>query len=317
MADEITKDRSPRSPVTTVEDSITLTRKLFDQIRTATVSPEVACKAIGYSGPNGAAMATLATLGQYGLVDRSKGKVAVTPLAIRILHPKSPEQRESAIRESALNSAVMNDLYSGFLECSETVIEGHLIQNGFTPDRARKVASIHTANKSFAKLTPPQDEEPTPNEALQTSRHEARNFDPPPPPQQQSPQFSSSNVYPHHTATPTSPNSSSILAQYSIPLGANQATLVFTGGKLTLEDFDALIDFVTFTKRQFERASGATKRTTQTSAPRSFPIKATWNNKDHDVPVTLVAEMGSRGGITYYQSENGTGIPGNELTFDE
>lgn len=45
-----------------------------------------------------------------------------------------------------------------------------------------------------------------------------------------------------------------MLAQYTIPLGSNQATLVFTGEQLTPDDFDALVDFVQFSKRQFERA---------------------------------------------------------------
>jgi hypothetical protein len=47
------------------------------------------------------------------------------------------------------------------------------------------------------------------------------------------------------------------LAEYSIPLGANQATLIFCGEKLSADDFDALVDFVEFSKRQFVRAQKA------------------------------------------------------------
>jgi hypothetical protein len=139
MADDISKDRSPRSPGGTLEESINMTRKLFEQIRTATVIPEIAVKILGYGGINGAAMGALATLGQYGLVDRTKGNVAITSLAVKILHPKSGEQQEASIREAALTPKVMQELYRDFFDCSPAVIQGHLIQNNFTPERARKL----------------------------------------------------------------------------------------------------------------------------------------------------------------------------------
>lgn len=44
-----------------------------------------------------------------------------------------------------------------------------------------------------------------------------------------------------------------VLATYSIPLGSNDATIVFKGEKLSPADFDALGEFVEFAKKQFER----------------------------------------------------------------
>jgi hypothetical protein len=43
------------------------------------------------------------------------------------------------------------------------------------------------------------------------------------------------------------------LSAYSIPLGSNEATLVFKGEKLSADDFDALGEFVEFAKKQFDR----------------------------------------------------------------
>jgi hypothetical protein len=40
-------------------------------------------------------------------------------------------------------------------------------------------------------------------------------------------------------------------------LGANEATLTFTGRRLTPGDFDALSEFVMFAKKQFERKTKA------------------------------------------------------------
>ncbi len=245
MNDAITKDRSPRSPSITLEEAISMTRKLYDQIRTAAVVPEIAVKPLGYSGTNGTAMSTIATLGQYGLLSRSGKTVSITALAVKILHPKSPEQLVEAIREAALAPKVMSELAEGYLECGQSVIEGHLIQTGFNPDRARRVAAIHLANKAFAKLS-----ESNIVEVPQTpSLFEAETVEP----LQQSEQRPTPRLQQPQKDSVTIPENHKMLAQYSIPLGENQATLVFTGTELTPEDFEALGDFVAFAKRQFER----------------------------------------------------------------
>jgi hypothetical protein len=44
-----------------------------------------------------------------------------------------------------------------------------------------------------------------------------------------------------------------VLARYSVPLGENEATIIFTGTKLTPEDFDGLAEYVKIFKTQFLR----------------------------------------------------------------
>ncbi len=51
-----------------------------------------------------------------------------------------------------------------------------------------------------------------------------------------------------------------VLAQYSIPIGASEATITFTGEKLAVEDFDALADYVAIFKKQFERKQVSEER---------------------------------------------------------
>jgi hypothetical protein len=307
MSDAITQDRSPRSPGLTLGDAINLTAKLFDAIRTATVAPDIAVRPLGYGGTNGAAMGTLATLAQYGLIDRSGGKVTITPLAVRILHPKGEDQRESAIREAALFSKVMKELYDGYLDCAESVIAGHLIQSGFNTDRAKRVAAIHVANKAFAKLGSTADQPDSTSDAGVTDAKKES-------PLTSAPAVVSSARQPPlpvqitsiSALTPANPNK--VLAQYTIPLGSNQATLVFTGNELSTGDFDELIEFVQFSKRQFERAQKSTTKP-------QYPKQAVWKNKENDMPVTITGVMGEQNGVLYYQSSTGTGIPANELEF--
>jgi hypothetical protein len=91
-----------------------------------------------------------------------------------------------------------------------------------------------------------------------------------------------------------------------IPLGANQATLKFSGENLTTDDFDALVEFVEFAKKQFTRKS---------KSRSEYPKAAIWKNGSSDKPVTIVGVMGEKDGKTFYQSADGTGIPANELSF--
>lgn len=242
----IRETRSPRgAPMMDLESAVAAVGKIHAQGRTAPLPPEAAVKAMNYSGLNGAALTTLASLTHYGLVDRPGGRVAVTPLAVRILHPKSDEQRLASLREAALLPKAFSETITGYEDCSADVIAAHLIQVGYVKERAKKVAKIYTDNKLFARL------------------HEAGNVPEEQPPAKEPVGTSSNDQPPGKAATPTiSPalpeamNQPKMLAQYSIPLGANQATLSFIGETLTAEDFDALVDFVQFTKRQFERASG-------------------------------------------------------------
>ena len=151
MSDEITKDRSPRSPSITLEDALNLTKKLHAQARTAALKPDNAARALGYSGLTGASLGVLASLGQYGLIDRTGGNVSVSSLAVKILHPRDEAQRLAAVREAAMPKVFL-DILKGFEDCSADVITNHLIQEKFTPDRARKVAHVFIANRKFAKL---------------------------------------------------------------------------------------------------------------------------------------------------------------------
>lgn len=47
------------------------------------------------------------------------------------------------------------------------------------------------------------------------------------------------------------------------------------------------------------------------------PITALWRNKDHDVPVILVAKMSEPGLPDYYLTDTKTGIPASEVFFED
>lgn len=71
-------------------------------------------------------------------------------------------------------------------------------------------------------------------------------------------------------------------------------------------------------------AAGTASGSTQTSGCPAGnvtwfpePIRALWMNKDHDVPVILVAIMSEPGSPDYYLTDTKTGIPAAEVVFQE
>ena len=240
MNDEIPSDtKSPRSPNYTLQDALEQVKKLYRQIGKATVKPESAAVALGYKGVNGAALTTLGTLSQYGLIERSKGTVTVTPLAIRILHPTGDSQLKESLREAALMPKVLKEIHDNLGQCSVEVLTSHLVQKNFTPDRAKRTASVYAANKGFANLEEAGTERD--EETADRGTDHVKSGDPGEDKREQPRALGGREA--------------GVLAQYSIPLGGNEATLTFKGESLSAADFDALIEYVELFKKHFERKS--------------------------------------------------------------
>jgi len=265
-------------------------------------------------------MTTLAALNQYGLITAERGgNLHVSDLAVRLIHPMNDDQAAEARREAALHPKVFLELLEkGFHRCEEKVITSHLVQTEFTPLAAANVAASFKHNVEFAKLGEPgiitadkgQQNPPAASNITPPATTAGQNRANTPPQEKTTDLASAANPI---------PDQNRMLAQYTIPLGANQATLVFTGEELTVDDFDALIDFVGFSKKQFERAQKrGMQRTLEVidAGTEKYPKKATWKNKDFDKDVVITGLMGiSPNGVKFYVSEDGTGIPETELKF--
>lgn len=247
MSEEIKRDRSPNYPKVPLAQAIEIVSGLHKKAGKSQIKAEVAVSALGYSGLNGAALTTLGVLNQYGLIDRTKGEgVAVSSMAIRLIHPVNEAQTLAARRESALKPRVFSELYTGgFQHCSEDVLANHLIQQGFTQDGAKKAASVFKANIEFANLQSvdiklDQDTQTTQSEqAVETPVSIAATK------QAQQPNFIGNEI--------SNECDKKVLATYSVPIGSNEVKIVFTGDSLRPDDFDALADYVTLFKKQYQR----------------------------------------------------------------
>lgn len=106
-----------------------------------------------------------------------------------------------------------------------------------------------------------------------------------------------------------------MLAQYSIPIGANEATITFTGAELTVGDFDALADYVVIFKKQFERKQKSESSSSTPTKPAfpEPPFVALWKGKNFDKMVKIVGQPVWEKGEWIYQDDGGTLVPAKEL----
>jgi hypothetical protein len=246
--DDIKRDRSPKSPKQPLEDSLRMAKTLHEKIGRAKVAPEVAAKALGYAGLSGSALTALGTLTSYGLIERDRGVgLTISPLTIQLLHPTDKHQHGFALAESALMPRVFMELYTeGFHDVDVEVIRNHLIQKEFTPEGAAIAATVYVKNFSFANLVNFRSHGDMMNAKKDALSKQT------PPPAKPDPNFALDMAASHDRGDDVG-EGTRVLARYSVPLGANQATIIFSGTHLASEDFDALADYVVIFKKQFER----------------------------------------------------------------
>ena len=96
-------------------------------------------KVMGITSLNsGAAFVRFSALTKhYGLIDRRKNTVTLTPLAKRIVYPVSPQDRRDAIRDVALRVPLISQLFSSL---GPSYHERHfpVATHGNHPGRARR-----------------------------------------------------------------------------------------------------------------------------------------------------------------------------------
>jgi hypothetical protein len=306
MSEEIKRERSRNCPNIALSSAVELAKKLYEKAGKAKIKAEVAVNALGYAGLNGAALTTLGALNQYGLVDREKGGiVAISLSAIRLIHPLNKEQEVQTLRELALKPQVFMELFDGgFQKGTEDLIANHLIQNGFTPDKAKKSAMVFKSNIELANLNEDGIKLRSDSKKDEQKKPFELGKDQIPPAIQE---FLSGGADDKKPLT-----GKKVLAQYSIPLGANEATIIFTGDKLSVEDFDALGDYVDIFKKQFER-----KQKTET-AKSKFPEPPFVAKLKLSSGETMVEIVGTtvKNGETFYKAKDGTIITPLELFPD-
>ena len=153
MALIMNTERSPNYPTMKLADALEAAGKLWTEARRTGVSHEAAATAMGYKSLSGPARSAVATLRQYGLVEKvEKGHIRLTQLAVNGLHGSAQEKQE-AIRKMALSPPLFKELAETHRDAGDGVLRSHLItKKGFIDDGARRAAKIFRDAIQLAKL---------------------------------------------------------------------------------------------------------------------------------------------------------------------
>src|SRR5580658_3192696 len=116
--------RSPNYPQYGLTETIEMARKIWKKEERTVVSPDVAVKALGYQGLNGAARTKLASLRQFGLLDEVKGGgVKISGLAMNLIHHATGStEYQEAIKEAALRPTLYRELYASHARASDDAV---------------------------------------------------------------------------------------------------------------------------------------------------------------------------------------------------
>lgn len=146
--------RSPNYPNISLPAAIKQIEKSFAANRRNQMDRNSAAISIGYSGQSGAADKTIATLTQYGLLEKAgKGEVRISQLAVEILHPTNDQVRRQAINSAAFRPQVFADLRERFPDghVSEATLLSYLVREDYQNRAIRPITKSYLETCAFLR----------------------------------------------------------------------------------------------------------------------------------------------------------------------
>jgi hypothetical protein len=127
--------RSPNYPALSLPAALEKVTTLYRNQHTHSAPREVVAQGMGYNSLNGASATAISALHKYGLLDRIGDELKVSERAMRILHPETPEEKSSAIRDAASQPQLFAELTERFPGAfpSDDLLRNYLIRRGFAP----------------------------------------------------------------------------------------------------------------------------------------------------------------------------------------
>ena len=149
------RKKSPRAPSIGLDDALARAQAIYEQERRHAASIDVVSQAIGYkSANNGAAMAAIASLRYYGLLERpQEGLVAVTKEVEDYLHAPSADVQAQLLRKWIRMPSLFADLldkYASGLPSGKT-LRHDLIQKGFNATAADSALTAFIRSVEYVK----------------------------------------------------------------------------------------------------------------------------------------------------------------------
>jgi hypothetical protein len=144
------KGRSPNYPSQTLMEAVERLRPVYEAIHTYVTPTEVFVEHLGYSSLSGRALALMATLKRYGLVEsEGKGKLRISGLAVSIMElPTGSPERSRAVAQAAFSPELFSELHTEYPDLlpSDGLLRHSLIKKGFLPKAADEIIRVFKAN---------------------------------------------------------------------------------------------------------------------------------------------------------------------------
>ena len=308
-----TRTRSPNYPSMPLTSALELAKKMWDAQHKHAAHIDSVLSLLGFTSMTGPAGRAVGALAQYGLTkENGAGEnrtVALSDLALDYILSTEESAKIKAVRSAALKPPVYAHLwekFGQFLPNDDTMQKYLVREKNFNPAAVSGVVSDYRATFDFANLSGnvPQeikthddssDQQPPGGSNPIAGKTESRIQTRSTPPREQ----------------PKAPPMTEGLRYLPIPLDIGDAPIPVG---MSEDDYQLLLDTLKLWKKKIVRAR--TWNEIKPAPKRVFPVQAVWKNKDYDKEVTIVSEMGQGAdGETYFESEDGTGIPCSELVF--
>ena len=161
------RKKSPRAPTMALDEAIDRALKAYDQERLHPAPTNVVAQNIGYKGiSSGSALAALASLRYYGLLERpGEGLLAVSKDVEAYKYSPSADLKRSFLfnflRKPALFAELLDKFAAGLP--SDANLKYELIQRGFIPATAASVVVVLRRSVDFAGYFNKVDDELVPD----------------------------------------------------------------------------------------------------------------------------------------------------------
>lgn len=138
--------RSPNYPAISLPEAIRLITAIHAEEQHLAAPKEVVAKHIGYASLHGLAGRIISAIENYGLLEELTGdKVKVSALAMSILYPSTPEEKQDAINEAAFKHplfAAIKEEWQGSRP-SDGNLRVYLIRKKFASDALDRVIQVY------------------------------------------------------------------------------------------------------------------------------------------------------------------------------
>jgi hypothetical protein len=138
--------RSPNYPAFSLPEAIAAVTKIQAAEQHLTAPKEVIAKHLGYASFHGLAGRIVSAIEKYGLLEEVNGdKVKVSPLAMSILFPATPEEKQKAINEAAFRPPLFTAIreeWQGSRPSDEN-LRVYLVRRKFSSDALDRVIEVY------------------------------------------------------------------------------------------------------------------------------------------------------------------------------